>query len=135
MAYYTAISTYDVVNDIFLTDPEHAVFATYTIDKDYVSTTDRNGRKWLKEGWVMALDPSTEKIVPHYTSYGFGVIGVLPGPVSLENEEGTHDEIVGIVVDNAWLDSDLIFDNGTFGTVTSTTISALDKRIVFAKRI
>lgn len=132
MAYRHTLSSYDSVNDIFLTDAAKAHFGTYTLDKDYVSTTDLNGYKFLKEGWVLALNPATMKVVPHYTSYGFGVIGVLPAPTSLQTTEGTHDQVVGIVVDNAWLDEDLCFDNGTFGTVTSTTKSALSGRIVFA---
>jgi len=121
-----------MVNDIFLTDEVLAHHGTYTIDSDYVSTTDLNGLKYLKEGWVMALNPSTMKIVPNYTSYGFGVIGVLPGPVSLQTTEGAHDQVVGIVVDNAWLDEDLCFDNGVFGTVLDATKTALSGRIVFA---
>lgn len=135
MPYRTALSTYDQVNDIFLTDIKMAVMGTYTIDKDYVSTTDLNGYKYLKEGWVMALNPANSKIVPNYTSYGFGVIGVLPAPSSVENSEGTHDEVVAVVRDNAWLDSDLIFDNGVFGTVLAATETTLSGRIVFASSL
>lgn len=135
MPYRTTLSTYDQVNNIFLTDIKIAVLGTYTIDEDYVSTTDLSGHKYLKEGWVMALNPANDKIVPNYTSYGFGVIGVLPGPSSLENDEGEHDEIVALVMDGAWLDEDLCFDNGVFGTVLSATKTTLSGRIVFAQTL
>ena len=132
MAYRHVLSSYDMVNDIFLTDVALAHLGTYTIDEDYITTTDLNGYKYLKEGWVMALNPATMKIVPNYTSYGFGVIGVLPAPASLQSSEGSHDQVVAVVVDNAWLDSDLVFDNGVFGTVLAATETALSGRIVFS---
>ena len=132
MPYRTSISTYEVVNDIFLTDPNMAVMGNYTVDENYVATTDINGHKYCKEGTVMALNPSSNKVVPNYTSYGFGVLGVLPLPVSLEDDSGEHDAEAAIVMDNAWLDEDLCKDNGTFGTVLSATKSTLSGRIVFA---
>ena len=135
MPYRTALSTYDQVNNIFLTDIKMAVIGTYTIDSDYVSTTDLNGLQYLKEGWVMALNPANDKIVPNYSSYGFGVIGVLVGPASTENIETVHDEVVGLVMDNAWLDEDLCFDNGVFGTVLDATKTTLSGRIVFAQTL
>jgi len=135
MPYRTALSTYDAVNNIFLTDITMAVIGTYTIDNDYVSTTDLNGFLYLKEGWVMALNPANSKIVPNYTSYGFGVIGVLPAPASLQNIITEHDEVVGLVMDSAWLDEDLCFDNGVFGTVLDATKTTLSGRIVFASSL
>lgn len=114
-----------------------AVISTYTVDYTYVAPLqleDLTYRRIVPAGTVLAYNPTTGKVVPNYTTYGFGVIGVSRHDVDLDevgaNTEG--DRLVSCILrgvvyeDNAW-------DNGTHGTVLQATKDALGKRVDFVK--
>lgn len=115
---------------------EQKVVATYTIDQSYVSTYELVGEpketiKVLPGGYVVAFNPENQKIVPHYTSYGFSQVGVTLDDVSLgESDSDYHDREVSVLWRGVVLE-DFIWDNGDYGNVLQATREALNERISF----
>lgn len=114
------------------------VLATYTLDQAYITPLELLGKKTpethkvLPRGWVVALHPTTQKIVPHYTSYGFAPVGVILIDAdcgSGDYERDTEIEVLfrgDVMEENTW-------DNGIFGEVLSITKDTLANRIQFVK--
>ncbi len=107
------------------------VLASYTIERNYVQSYVLAGipsetRKVVPLGYVMALDPTNQKIVPHYTTYGFKVVGVLFEDGDAENADPVVDIIWrgDVLEKNCW-------DNGGFGSVLEASKTALTDRIQF----
>lgn len=116
---------------------ERRVVATYTLDKDYVANltlADGTTRKVLPLGTVMALNPADDKVVPHYTTYGFGQVGVLLYDADCGEETAgyNYDRIVNVVWEGEVYENHC-WDNGTFGSVLNATKDALSPRISFVK--
>jgi len=116
---------------------ERRVIATYSLDKDYVANltlADGTARKVLPLATVLALDPSSHKVVPHYTTYGFGQVGVLlyDADCGEETDGYNYDRIVNVVWEGE-IYEDHCWDNGTFGSVLNATKDALSPRISFVK--
>lgn len=119
-----------IADDHFLT------VTTYTLDYTYVTPillTDNTYRRFLPVGAVVAYDPSTNKVVPNYTSYGFGVVGCITNDADC-GEQGsfeTRDQQVGVMIRGiVW--EDRMWDNGVYGTVLQDTKTILS-RITFTK--
>lgn len=122
-----SVTTYESHRDILASD--NAVIATYTLDQNYVTEqtlADGTSKKVLWEGTVLANDPSSKKVVPNYTTYSFGELGVLLQTAYAEN----GDVEVGVVFRGDVIE-DHCSDNGTFGTVLAATKTALADRIQF----
>lgn len=122
-------SSYETHRDILVSD--HAVIATYTLDQDYITPitladAESTTRKILHEGEVLALNPATGKVVPNYTSYGFGVLGVL-----LQYADAHNADAVVPVVMEGWVYEGYVTDNGVFGTVLAATKTSFGDRILF----
>lgn len=121
------VTTYESHRDIFASGDR--VISTYTIDTQYVTEVtlaDGRSRKVLWEGQVLALNPTTQKAVPNYTSYGFSALGVLAQHVDVE--DGDREAPVAFRGD---IKEDYCTDNGTFGTVLAATKTTLADRIQF----
>lgn len=103
--------------------------ASYTLDATYVtpvSGVDSVSRKVLRSGQVMALNPVSGKVVPNYTSYGFGVVGPL-----LQTAVADNGDVDVAIVFEGNVKEALCKDNGTFGTVLAATKTALAGRVNF----
>lgn len=127
MPYQSGATTYETHYDILASS--NYVATTYTFDSSYVTPVtlaDGTTRKVLREGTVVAINPANSKAVPNYTSYAFGVHGVLLSQVDVHD----GDEL-GAVVFRGDLIEDLCSDNGTFGTVLAATKTSLANRIQF----
>lgn len=127
MPYQSPATTYETHYDILASS--QYVSSTYTVDRTYVTPVtmaDGRTRKILYEGQVVALNPATGKIVPNYTSYSFGVLGVLLQQVDVQEA----DEVAA-VVHRGDLVEDYCTDNGTYGTVLAATKTSLANRIYF----
>lgn len=127
MPYQSPATTYETHYDILASSLY--VSSTYTVDRTYVTPVtmaDGRTRKILYEGQVVALNPATGKIVPNYTSYSFGVLGVLLQQVDVQEA----DEVAA-VVHRGDLVEDYCTDNGTYGTVLAATKTSLTNRIYF----
>lgn len=112
------------------------VVATYTVDQAYVGTYDLVGEpaltlKILPAGYVVAFNPATKKIVPNYTVYGFGVVGITIEDVNLgASNQDYHDREVSVLWRGIVLE-DFLWDNGDYGSVLQATKTALVERISF----
>lgn len=112
------------------------VIATYTVDQAYVDTYDLVGEpaltlKILPAGYVVAFNPETKKVVPNYTSYGFGVVGITTDDVELgASEQEYHDKEVNVLWRGVVLE-DFLWDNGDYNGVLQATKDALIERISF----
>ena len=111
--------------------------ATYTLDSTYVDNVemaDGTYRKVLPLGTVLAMKPDDNKVVPNYTSYGFGELGVLRYDTDCGEETSgyNYDRIVSVVVAGE-VYSKHCWDNGTFGTVLGATKTSLSPRISFVE--
>jgi len=127
MPYQSPASTYETHYDILASS--QYIAKTYTVDQSYVTPVtmaDGRTRKILYEGQVVALNPATGKVVPNYTSYSFGVLGVLLQQVDVQEA----DE-VGAVVHRGDVVEDYCTDNGVYGTVLAATQTSLSTRIIF----
>ena len=117
-----------------LADPQY-IIATYTLDKDWISPLtllDDTTRKFLPLGSVVAYNPTTGKVVPNYTSYGFGAVGVIKFDADCGNANVNYDAIVDVVWRGDVLETHC-WDNGTYGEVLDATKAALCERIAFVK--
>jgi hypothetical protein len=127
MPYQTVATSYETQYDILASSLY--VATTYTVDKDYVTPVtlaDGTTRKVVPEGTIVAYDPSTGKVVPNYTTYGFTALG----PLLREVDVHEADEL-GAVVYRGDITESLCSDNGTFGTVLAATKTALGDRVHF----
>lgn len=109
------------------------VIASYTLDRNYVGSYTLAGipsedRKILPLGYVLALDPSSGKVVPHNTSYGFEQVGILLDDADAEDA----DPVVNLLWRGDVFQENL-WDNGDFGGVLQATKAALIDRIAFVK--
>ncbi|MBD3260913.1 MAG: hypothetical protein GF334_04425 [Candidatus Altiarchaeales archaeon] len=110
-----------------------ATIATYTLDRDYVHTYDVNHgyyttRKVQPLGSVVAMDPITNKVVPNFTSYGFGEIGV-----TLKDADVTDvDQEIGVLI-RGFVREEHCWDDGDYGSVIAATKTALAGRVEFVK--
>jgi len=116
---------------------ERKTIATYTLDHQYVAAltlTDETTQKVLPLGTVLALNPVTNKVVPHYTSYGFGQVGVLLYDADCgEDTTGfEYDRVVDVVWAGEVYEKHC-WDNGAYGSVLAATKAALSPRISFVK--
>ena len=117
---------------------DRSVVATYTLDQSYVSTYDLVGKplenhKLLMGGYVVALDPSTQKVVPHYPSYGFTPVGINLEDVALgKSDQDYRDHEIEVLWRGVVLE-DLLWDNGDFSNILEATKTALLGRIEFVK--
>jgi len=122
MPFFTpASSSYETHHDILLSD--NVVLGSYTLDADYVTETellDGKDYKIVQEGQVLAMNPANGQAVPNYTSYGFGVIGVLLHWVCADDE----DPVATLVLEG-WVNEKYCTDNGTYATVLAATKTAL----------
>jgi len=109
------------------------VVSTYTLDRTYVHTYELTGDYWQTRkvqplGSIVALDPTTQKVVPNYTAYNFGPLGVI-----LHDVDATEaDQEVGVLV-KGYAIEDRCWDNGDYGSITAATKQALYPRIIFVK--
>lgn len=112
--------------------------ATYTVDQSYIATYDLvadppESEKVLMAGYVMALDPTTQKVVPNYTTYGFEPVGVAMDDVWLgSSSTDFHDREINLLW-RGMVNERLIWDNGDFNNVLQATKDALIERIDFVK--
>lgn len=108
------------------------ITASYTVNYLYVTELTLPGsgdsRKIVQEGQVMSLDPSSRKVVPNYSAYGFSAVGVNLQDVDVTN----GDDAIALVFDGV-LAEPVCIDNGTLGTVLAATKTALADRIQFAR--
>jgi hypothetical protein len=115
---------------------QNKIIATYTLDKDYIAPVtladNTTGRKILPLGTILALNPTTKKVVPNYTTYNFGVIGPLLHDADCGWELSNYDRVVEVVWRGEVLEKHC-WDNGTYGTVLDATKAALSGRINFVK--
>ncbi len=121
------ITTYESHRDVLASS--NYVTATYTIDNRYVTEVtlaDGASRKVLWEGQIMAVDPSSSKVVPNYTTYGFTALGPL-----LQFSDVHDGDSEAPVVFRGDIIEAYCTDNGTFGTVLAATKTALADRIQF----
>ncbi|MBD3260292.1 MAG: hypothetical protein GF334_01220 [Candidatus Altiarchaeales archaeon] len=124
-------SSYEFTRDDFVLNPHQAIVASYTLDQDYVTEetlVDGESRKILRAGTIVAMNPSDDTIVPNYTTYGFGELGILYQDA--DTEDG--DAVVPVVLE-AEVKEDVLVDNGTYGTVLAATKTALSGRVTFHK--
>jgi len=126
------ISSYEGIKGNLIAAGEPTM-ASYTVDYQYVTELTLPGsgdsRKIVQEGQVMALDPSSRKIVPNYSAYGFSAVGVNVQDVDVTD----GDEALGIVYDGTVAEP-VCIDNGTLGTVLAATKTALADRIQFTRK-
>lgn len=116
---------------------EQYTLASYTLDQRYVTKQEYQGEpfresKILPGGSVLALDPSSSKVVPNYTTYGYGAVGVLNVDADCGNGNWTRDVEVDVIFRGDVFE-DQCWDNGTFGSILAATRSALSKRVQFVK--
>jgi len=129
MPYVTATTTYESHRDILASG--HYVIATYTLDSAYVTEAtlaDGSSRKVLWEGQILGLNPADDTVVPQYSTYGFGALGVLLQFADVH----TGDEVVPVVVRGDVIES-YCTDEGSFGSVQSATKTTLADRIWFVQ--
>jgi hypothetical protein len=125
--------------DTAILQTEHgAVISTYTLDYTFVTPLeqdDRMYRRILPAGTVLAYHPTTGKVVPNYTSYGFGVIGVSrwDSDLGAEGETGVEGDRTVSVIHRGIVFEDNAWDNGTLGTVLQATKDVLARRVDFIK--
>lgn len=125
-----SVTTYESHRDILAVSKGAEVIATYTLDSTYITPVTLPGsdsEPVLHEGTILALNPANGLVVPNYTSYGFGVVGVLYQ--AADTRYGNVE--VPVVFDNAEIVEADCADNGTFGTVLAATKTALSGRINF----
>jgi hypothetical protein len=117
-------------------DRSYLTVATYTLDSSYITPillTDNTSRRFLPVGTVVAYNPTTGKVVPNYTTYGFGVLGCITNDADCGEvgSQETGDRVVGVVIRGiVW--EDRSWDNGVYGTVLQATKDVLS-RITFTK--
>lgn len=115
-----------------------SVVATYTVDQAYVGTYELVGKpketvKVLPAGYVVALNPATQKVVPHYATYGFSQVGVTIDDVMLgHSSDDYHDREIEVLWRGVVLE-DYVWDDGDYGDVLQATKDALIERIDFVK--
>lgn len=117
------------------------LIASYTLDGSYVTPLaivteeDEESVRVLPLGTVLALNPANNLVVPNYTSYGFGVLGVLKNDsiaqVWDDNPNVIKNPVVNVVFDDGIINVDACWDNGTRKSVLAATRSALQGRINF----
>lgn len=119
-------------------EDHYSTIATYTLDAAYVTpvqTEDLDYYKVLPVGTVLDYHPSTGNVVPHHTSYNFGVIGVLVGGdanCGIVGGAEVGNRTVGVLFRGVVFE-DRSWDGGTYGTVTQAVKDALARRIDFVK--
>jgi hypothetical protein len=95
--------------------------------------TDLTWRQIVPIGTVMAYNPANGKVVPHYETYGFGIVGVLTsGDVDCAEvgEPGEGDRVCS-VIHRGIVFEDAVWQDGTFKGLTQATRDALIDRIDF----
>jgi len=121
-----------------IADPKNLVVRTYTLDHNWVSPvllTNETYRKVLPVGTVLAYNPATKKVVPNYTSYGFGVVGALlfsDADCAEGGQDHSGDRVIACS-HRGILYEDRLWDNGTYRVVLQATKDALADRIDFVK--
>jgi hypothetical protein len=110
------------------------VVASYTLDRDYITPLELVGttdlRKVLPLGHVLALNPDTQKVVPHFTTYGFDPVGVLLH----DADAHSSDPAVPAIFRGDLLETSC-WDNGTYKVVLQSTKDSLTDRIAFVKEV
>lgn len=115
---------------------EKEVIASYTLSASFLQAYTLVGpgkrtRYVLPAGHVVAFDPVTRMVVPHFLTYGYPPIG----PILIDADagiEGTNNPVVPVLWrGEAW--EDACWDDGDYGTVLSSTKAALIGRITFIK--
>lgn len=127
---YDLVTRTERRDDLLLSD--RITIATYTLDHQYVTTYQvwygetKLDRKIQPFGSVMALDPSSRKVVPNFASYGFGIMGVLL------NDELVQfgDKEVAIIFEGE-INEKAIWDDGAYQNLLDATRVALRGRINF----
>ena len=94
---------------------------------------NKNSRKIGLAGSVLALNPTSNKLVPNFTSYGFAAAGVLLHDADCGNPGDPHDAVVDMLWRGLVLEK-RCWDNGVYGEVLSATKDVLADRIIFVKR-
>lgn len=111
-----------------------ATIASYTLDQDYITPLELVGtsdtKKILPLGTVLSLNPVGKKVVPNFTSYGFGELGVLLHDADVHSA----DAAVSVVFRGDVLETSC-WDNGTYGAILTATKRALTDRIAFVKEV
>lgn len=108
------------------------VIASYTLDKNYVQSYEiywgetEVWRKVQPMGTILALDPSSRKVVPNFASYGFGVVGVLLDDAMVEY----GDEAVNVLWEGV-ANEKAVWDDGEYQNLLQATRDALADRISF----
>lgn len=127
-----SITSYEGIKQNLIAGGEPVV-ASYTVDYQYVTEITLPGsgdsRKVIQEGQVVSLDPSSRKVVPNYSAYGFTAVGVNIQDVDVTD----GDEALGVVWDGI-LAEPVCIDNGVLGTVLAATKTALADRIQFTRK-
>lgn len=132
MAYH-ARSLADRKLTLQVTGREHlTLIGTYTLNGVYLSTyqSPDAAYKWLREGTVLAYDAAADMVYPK-TATG-DTAGVLEDRVMVPVQVATppYHPAVAVFL-QGWLRSQVITDNGIFGTPTADTIADLAGRIRF----
>jgi hypothetical protein len=133
MPFYTPpTSTYETHREVLLSPMTASTIGSYTIDSAYitpVTAVDGNAYESVFEGQVLAMNPVNGKAVPNYSSYGFGVLGVLFRAVNTDKQD-----VPASIILEGWVDENYCTDNGVFGTVLAATKTALADVVHFVKR-
>lgn len=133
MPFYTLpTSTYETHREVLLSSMSASTIGSYTIDKAYITpreAADGVNYETVFEGQVLAMNPANGKAVPNYTTYGFGVLGVLFRSVNTDNQD-----VPAAVILEGWVDENYCTDNGTFGTVLAATKTTLVDVVHFVAR-
>ena len=106
--------------------------ASYTLDSSYVSSYQvwwgdtKTTRKIQPLGSIMALNPANRKVVPNFTSYGFGVIGILAKDAMAE-----YGDVEVPIIFTGVVNEKAVWDDGEYQNLLQVTRDALADRIKF----
>lgn len=108
------------------------VIASYTLDSNYVQSYEiywgetEVWRKVQPMGTILALDPSSRKVVPNFASYGFEAVGVLLDDAMVEY----GDEAVNVLWEGV-ANEKAVWDDGEYQNLLQATRDVLADRISF----
>ncbi len=115
---------------------KYGVIASYELDHMFIQTyelvNDGYERKLAMSGTVLAINPTSGKVVPNFTSYGFAAVGVLMGDADCGDPGWAHDVEVNVMWRGLAIE-ERCWDNGVYGTVLGNTKDTLAERIDFVR--
>jgi len=103
-----------------------SVLATYT-----TTIGDPSGYILMQpQGSVMAFNPDTQQIQPHFTFNDYTPVGVLLGDVIMDWGGAITQSEANVLVRGDVVEA-YCWDNGVYGTVTAEAKAALGDRVKF----